>query len=163
MARHDFQVSANACSSLIRLVTSDQDPLYFHLYTSAVIAYAKPFVHSNLGRLKGEWERFPESWMSTVHANAVDARNQVIAHNDPSIRQMWVSPGASRTHPDTLAWDGVPTFFVSSYNMYLDFFPRLQSLCNYQMLRLTYRLRERMEEMHDLASLPVASFQITKD
>ncbi|PTT63198.1 hypothetical protein [Stenotrophomonas sp. HMWF003] len=163
MARSDFQVSKDACIAMQKFVSDDAHPLYFHLFTSAVVAYAKPFVQSDLGVIRGEWKKFPRPWMNTVHAHALNARNEVIAHNDPNIRSIWILPGTLDVGGEERSWSARPVFKIEGYHVYQDFFPALEQLCNFQMLRLTKVIDEQTAHLYDFSNKPLQEFQLTRN
>lgn len=161
MARHDFQVSFDACAAMAESVDTGEHPLYFHLYCSAVVAYSKPFVHSKkVGALPGRWRKFPQPWMGVIHEQATKARNEVIAHNDPDVRSMWVTPGALQPSAGERSWPVTPTVRVSSYSLHLDFFPGLADVCRFQMLRLTESIDTALYQIYDLSARAIEPFKI---
>ncbi len=163
LARSDFAVCRKACGVLLENVQGFDHPLYFHLYSSAVIAYAKPFVQSKSGPLPSQWKKFEHSWMLGIHDDAIRARHEVIAHNDDQVRKIWiVPPGAASPEIIEGPISGL-SFKIETYYVPGGFFSALFQLCDYQIYRLNSAIEEDLESLYGGREIPAEEFLLTFD
>lgn len=163
LARSDFRVAAAACSLVKAEVKGFQDPLYFHLLTSAVVAYAKPFVQSKSGTLSGQWSRFSDARLSTVHSKAIRARHEVIAHNDEKVRRVWIVPQSDIDQPEMMKGASGVGIKIEGYVFGAPFFSDLADLCSFQASRISTAIEADMEALYNNAELPAGAFELTFD
>lgn len=163
LARSDFLASRNACEAMDEHVRGFSNPLYYHLFTSAVIAYAKPFVNCELGVLPSQWAKFDEPWMREIHRDALKARHEVIVHNDAKARKMWivppgVAPAGVTAVPSTGIVLKIETYYISG-----GFFKSLAQLCDFQIHRMNKAVDDQLHHLYDGESLPATEFQLILD
>lgn len=163
LARSDFFASRKACECMVKHVTGFDQPPYSHLYASAVISYAKPFVNSDLGVLASHWAKFDLAWMREVHTDVIRARHEVIPHIDKNVRKMWiVPPGAT---PDGV----IPisrieiALKLDSYYISDALFSSLAQVCAHQIGRMNVAIDEQLTAIYDYQPLPRESFMLTLD
>ncbi|KLD78633.1 hypothetical protein ACFOPN_07250 [Xanthomonas hyacinthi] len=145
-------------------VQGPDHPLYFHLFSSSVVAYAKPFVdNKSFGSLPKEWRKFEHPWMSQVHNDAIKARHEVIAHNDDKVRKMWVlPPGAMPPGALAAAANGL-SLKIEGYYVGGGFFISLAHLCDYQIYRLNHAVDEELCALYEGQPIPSEEFLLTLD
>ncbi len=138
-------------------------PLYFHLYSSAVVAYAKPFVQSKSGPLPSQWKKFEHSWMLKIHDDAIRARHEVVAHNDDQVRKIWiVPPGAASPEIVEGPISGL-SFKIETYYVPGGFFSALAQVCDYQIYRLNAAIDEDVAGLYADRDIPAQEFLLTID
>lgn len=163
LARSDFFASRKAYEYMTKHVTGFDHPLYFHLYASSVIAYAKPFVDCALGVLPSQWSKFDVEWMREVHSDVIRARHEVIAHNDAKARKMWIiPPGAA---PDDIIPASASGIVLKLETYYISggLFDSLGQVCNYQIGRINKAIDEHLAALYDGQGLPAEAFLLTLD
>lgn len=164
LARSDFAASRRACELMGAHVQGHDHPLYFHLFSSAVVAYAKPFVdNKSFGSLPSEWRKFEHPWMAQVHSDAIKARHEVIAHNDASVRKMWILPPSSMP-------EGIPaasaiglSLKIEGYYVSGGFFTSLFHLCDYQIHRLNDAVDEQLSSLYEGRAMPSGELLLNID
>lgn len=162
LARSDFLASLKACEVMIEHVKGYDHPLYYHLYTSAVIGYARPFVNSDLGVLPSQWSKFKQPWMRDIHKQVIKARHEVIAHNDAQARRMWiVPPGVAPADQLPASSNGI-VLKIEAY--YINGgFSSLARLCDFQIHRLNAEIDQQLQQLYEVASLPAEEFVLSLD
>ncbi|MEI2260744.1 hypothetical protein OHC51_07260 [Stenotrophomonas indicatrix] len=163
LARSDFFASRKACEHMVKHVNGFDHPLYYHLYASSVVSYAKPFVNSALGVLPSRWSKFEHSWMRDVHNDVIRARHEVIAHNDQSARKLSiVPPGAAPDDVIPVSRIGIAlkleTYYISG-----GLFSSLGQVCDYQIKRLNEAIDDALDALYEGQELPSESFVLTMD
>ncbi|MCU1089834.1 hypothetical protein JAK45_19435 [Stenotrophomonas maltophilia] len=155
LARSDFAASRRACELMNVHVRGHDHPLYFHLFSSAVVAYAKPFVdNKSFGSLPNEWRKFEHGWMAQVHSDAIRARHEVIAHNDASVRKMWLLPPGSVPEGIKAAGANGLSLKIEGYYVSGGFFASLFHLCDYQIHRLNGAVDEQLCSLYEGRAIP---------
>lgn len=148
---------------LLQHVQGFGHPLYFHLYSSAVVAYAKSFVQSDLGPLPKQWRKFEHPWMLDIHQKAIGARHEVIAHNDGQVRKVWiVPPGAASPEIIPAPASGL-SFKIETYFVPGGFFSALAQVCDYQIYRLNAAIDVDLEALYSGREIPAKEFLLTFD
>ncbi|MCW0423511.1 MULTISPECIES: hypothetical protein [Xanthomonas] len=163
LARSDFFASRKACEYMVKHVDGFGHPLYYHLYASSVVSYAKPFVDSALGVLPSRWGKFEHAWMRDVHNDVIRARHEVIAHNDQTARKLSiVPPGAAPDDIVPMSRIGIAlkldTYYISG-----GFFSSLGQVCEYQIKRLNKAIDDALDILYEGRELPSESFVLTLD
>ncbi|HHA2904297.1 TPA: hypothetical protein ACOD92_000551 [Stenotrophomonas maltophilia] len=164
LARSDFAASRKACELMNAHVRSHDHPLYFHLFSSAVVAYAKPFVdNKSFGSLPNEWRKFEHAWMSQVHSDAIRARHEVIAHNDASVRRMWLLPPGSMPEGSKAAGANGLSLKIEGYYASGGFFASLFHLCDYQIYRLNEAVDKQLCSLYEGRAMPTHEILLNVD
>lgn len=163
LARSDFFASRKACEYMVKHVTGFDHPLYYHLYASSVVSYAKPFVNSAIGVLPSRWSKFEHGWMTDVHNDVIRARHEVIAHNDQNARRLTiVPPGAAPDDIVPMSRIGIAlkldTYYISG-----GLFSSLGQVCQYQIDRLNGAIDDALDGLYEGRELPAESFELTLD
>jgi hypothetical protein len=93
VARFDIVEAHLACQTMIDEVTYMDDSLYYPLFVTVVVCYARPFTRNNVyGRLGNTWARFPDEILKGMHEQLLDARNHFVAHSDANARRTTILP-----------------------------------------------------------------------
>ncbi|MEN4952817.1 hypothetical protein [Stenotrophomonas sp. TWI819] len=163
LARSDFFASRKACAYMVKHVTGFDHPLYYHLYASSVVSYAKPFVNSAIGVLPSRWAKFEHRWMTDVHNDVIRARHEVIAHNDQNARKLTiVPPGATPDDIVPVSRIGIAlkleTYYISG-----GLFSSLGQVCDHQIDRLNEAIDDALDALYEGQELPSAPFELTLD
>lgn len=93
LARSDIGASISGCRLLIENVTHVGDDLYYPLYSSIVVCYARPFTNNEpFGALPNKWGKFEEEKYQNTHDKLIKARHEIIAHSDMDARKAMIVP-----------------------------------------------------------------------
>lgn len=158
IARLDIFQAQQACEKMIDKVADMGDDLYYPLFVTTVICYARPFTQNNVyGRLGSRWERFPNKILTDMHIQLLDARNKFVAHSDANARRTEIiPPGYSYSGTDRIVKE--PTCAVGRFAIPLENFPITKMNCQHLISCLNDRIDELLGEVVpklDLSNGPV--------
>jgi hypothetical protein len=105
IARSDLIHARAACRYFIEHVGDIAHAIYYPLFVTIVICYARPFTDNDtFGRLQKRWGAFAEQRLQRSHDLMLKTRNEVVAHSDAAIRKIRIVP-AGVTYPFTFSAD----------------------------------------------------------
>ncbi len=143
---------------MIEKVAAMGDDLYYPLFVTIVICYARPFARNNeYGSLGKKWERFPNKVLTGMHKQLLDARNRFVAHSDANARQTEIVP-AGCAYPGTNRIQGKATCAVGRFAIPLENFPLAKMNCQYLISNLNSRIDALLDDIVpslDLQDRPV--------
>jgi len=93
VARSDIGAATAASKLFINTVSDLSDKLYYPLFTSIVICYARPFTNNEpYGALPEKWSKFENQLWQRRHDSILKARHELVAHSDMSVRKAKIVP-----------------------------------------------------------------------
>lgn len=95
LARSDIAAALAACDQLVELSAHEQlaGDIGTALMNSLIVSYARPFTEGRpLGKLPDKWSKFSSRHDQETHALLMDLRRQTVAHNDSTLRKVYVAP-----------------------------------------------------------------------
>ena len=147
VARFDILEAQLACETMIEKVAHMGDGLYYPLFVTVVICYARPFTQNNVyGRLGGSWERFPDEVLTRMHKHLLDARNRFVAHSDANARKTEIIP-PGYSYPGTGRIVKEPTCAVGRFAIPLENFPIAKMNCRHLISNLNKQIKELLDEV----------------
>jgi hypothetical protein len=93
LARSDMNATISACKLMLSTVTGFGHELYYPLYASIIICYARPFTKNKpYGALPNKWQRFDSQEGKRTHQKILRARHELVAHSDMTVRKAMIVP-----------------------------------------------------------------------
>ena len=93
VARSDILAARAACRFFVEHVKETNHTIYYPLFVSVVVCYARPFTDNNtLGRLPKKWGMYADPRLQAAHHQLLKARNEVVAHSDGNVKEIKVVP-----------------------------------------------------------------------
>lgn len=166
VARSDIGAAQSACELFIEMVDDVNHDLYYPLFTSIVVCYARPFTNNKpYGALPGKWENFEDGKMKSTHDALIKARHELIAHSDMAARKAKIVPpkvviGYMNERELKSSRIGTQTsFYFFTIPMIKDI-PRLTTDIG---RRLNAEIEHKLEEIYGDMELPQAKFALRLD
>lgn len=166
IARSDIGASLNAVKLLRKKVTSMGDDLYYPLFASIVICYARPFTNNKpYGCLPNRYQKYDDVIHQEAHKKLLAARHELIAHSDMGVRRAMITPpgvvfgihnGKDWKSPKIGTQTSFYLFPVSYFNIVYD-----TSMILYNKLHKD--IDALVHELYDGMDLPDKSFDIRID
>lgn len=169
LALQDIKFARKAIEQIDRLISDTHDELLPSLFFALVISYARPFQQgTKIGPMVGEWTRFPEGALTSLHSEILRWRNSLVAHNDPEhVSAIILPPGTEfRTDPESAE----PLFvadeiaYAVQYSLpHLSRFKEFARLIGYQEDRMRVRIGETKDTVLASFILPGEPFNLPLD
>lgn len=160
VARFDLIQAQLACEKMINEVANMDDDLYYPLFVTMVICYARPFTQNNVyGSLGNRWGRFPNDGLTQMHRQILDARDLFVAHSDANARRTEIVPSGF-TYPGTGRIVTIPTCAVGRFAIPLENYPIAKMNCQYLVSGLSNRIDNLLDEIVPQIDLSEGPIQI---
>lgn len=161
VARFDIFQAQLACDMMIGKVAHMGDDLYYPLFVTIVICYARPFTQNNVyGRLGNKWERFPNKVLTDMHIQLLDARDKFVAHSDANARKTEIIP-PGYSYPGTGRIINEATCAVGKFAIHLENFPIAKMNCQHLISGLNSRIDELIAEIVPLLDFQAGPVQLS--
>lgn len=168
IAQSDLVHARAACRYFVQYVSDIAHAIYYPLFVTIVICYARPFTDNDtLGRLPKKWGAFSDERLQRSHDLMLKTRNEVVAHSDETIRQIHIVP-AGVIYPFIFTADKPVIskrhgFMIDTYVLEpRHFTDALDTICD-----VLDRLRPEVDRLFDLLyayeTLPPRIFSMTID
>ena len=168
IAQSDLLNARAACRYFVEHVSDIAHTIYYPLFVTIVICYARPFTNNDtFGRLPKQWGTFSDKRLQKSHELMLKTRNEVVAHSDAAVRQIRIVP-AGVTYPFTFTPDKPVVsqrhgFMIDTYMLEpRHFTDALDTICD-----VLDRLRPEVTRLFDLLyayeTLPPRIFPMTID
>ena len=93
VARSYITAALKACYLLLINIKELDDKLLYPLQTAVFVCYACPFTENKpFGKLPKKWTRFSNNKFKDAHDELIEARHEIFAHSDMSIRKIQIVP-----------------------------------------------------------------------
>ena len=168
VAQSDLIHARAACRYFTEHVNDIAHTIYYPLFVTIVICYARPFTDNDtFGRLAKSWGTFHDERLQRSHDLMLKTRNEVVAHSDATVRRIHIVP-AGVAYPFTFTTDKPVIskshgFMIDTYLLQPDHFTdALDTIC-----QVLDRFRPEVDRLFDLLyayeSLPPQIFPMTID
>jgi len=166
VARSDMNAAISACKLMLSTVDGFGHDLYYPLYASVIICYARPFTNNKpYGALPNRWQRFDSQKKKQTHKKILQARHELIAHSDMRVRKsMIVPPGVviGKHEEKEIKSSSIGTL-TSLYFFPVRFFSLVQNNSIHIGSRLNKEIDEIVEELYGNMELPSVAFELRID
>ncbi len=160
IARSDITAALNVCDLFLKEVKGLDHPLYYPLFCSIVICYARPFTDNRpLGRLPKKWTIFPNARAQWTHNKLISTRNELMAHSDFNIRGVQIIPAGVKHRKINFISKGIGVT-VKTFYFPLERFRNIRANCLYLGSKLHVAIEEQIEILFGNMDLPNAPFDI---
>lgn len=172
LAQCDIDGARKTCEHLLTLIGSHTSavtgshagvdhPLYYPLMEAIVISYARPFVNNDrLGQLKKHWATFSNKRFQTTHVRILAARNELVAHSDPFVRQVKIVPPGAKRFDNKSKKVG---FAINRYMFTLSEIVVLRDAALDVSTRLLAEVERLLDELYADMDLPKNAFTLRLD
>lgn len=166
LARSDVSASLQGCKLLLEKVTQVGDDLYYPLYSSIVVCYARPFTNNEpYGALPNKWAKFDNSVFKDTHDKLIQARHELIAHSDMNVRKAYVVPPGcligihklKELRSDNIGCQ------VGLYYFPVGFFTKVWDTATDLSCRITKEINRLTDMLYCNMELPLRAFEIRID
>jgi hypothetical protein len=150
LARSDVQAALQASEALIEARPDPLTPLFWALQSAVVICYARPFVKvrgDSVGVLPKRLSRLDDPEQKALHQMVLDLRRQTVAHSDPNVRKVFITPKGSRL-PDTDIRAGNLEVGVVNAALPWDAIEKMPALCTHFREALTIEVRSLLSQLY---------------
>jgi hypothetical protein len=166
VARSDVTAAYYGCELLLERVRGFRDSLYYPLFASVVVCYARPFTRNRpFGPLPQKWARFPDPTLQNAHRKMIKARNELIAHSDTSVRKARIIPPGylAATHDGKDFRSEEVGVQVESYYIEIPFFRTALKTASDLGRRLESEIDLMIRELYGGMELPSRPFELRVD
>lgn len=147
IAYRDITSAAEAAKYICNDIKSDHDKLFAPLCNAVVINYSRPFIRTIFyPGLPKKYCQFTDAGMQSDHAVLIEYRNAFVAHSDLQERRVGILPKGSHVKI------GDSRGTLSNYGHFVDgkilphtCFPRILTLCQFQLNRINTAMQGEME------------------
>ena len=168
IAQSDILNARAACRYFVEHVSDIAHTIYYPLFVTIVICYARPFTDNDtFGRLAKKWGTFSNQRLQRSHDLMLKTRNEVVAHSDAAIRQIRIVP-AGVTYPFTFtakkpvisqSYGFMITTYVLEPRHFTD---ALDTICDV-LDRLQPEVSRLFDLLYKYETLPPRTFPLTID
>lgn len=166
MARSDVSAAISAADLLINRVDHLGDDLYYPLFSAMVVCYARPFTNNRpYGSIPNRYERFESQRHRRIHRQIIDARHELIAHSDMTIRKAQIVPAGTRIgrHGDQDINSAGLGSQVSHYFFTISMFPEVKATAKIFGDRINSDIETLLHELYEGMELPKRPFDLKVD
>lgn len=168
VAQSDLIHARAACRYFVEHVNDIAHTIYYPLFVTIVICYARPFTDSDtFGRLRKEWGRFSDQRLQRSHDLMLKTRNEVVAHSDAAIRRVRIVP-AGVAYPFSSSSDKPvisqsPGYMIDTYFLQPSHFTDALDTIYYVLDRLRPEVQRLFDLLYAYEALPPRIFSMTVD
>lgn len=168
IAQSDLIHARAACRYFVEHVHDIAHTIYYPLFVTIVICYARPFTDNDtFGRLQKGWGRFSDLRLQRSHDLMLKTRNEVVAHSDAAIRRLSIVPaGVSypfNMSPDKPVISQSHGYIIDTYLLQPSHFTDALDTIYYVLDRLRPEVARLFDLLYAYEALPPRIFSMTID
>ena len=163
IARSDLVASSRACKLMLESVDDIGHDLYYPLFSSIIICYARPFTNNEpYGALSKKWVKFNDPRLQEVHDKIMSARHELIAHSDLKARKAFiVTPGYPVGNKNLKS--GEIGTQISMYFFPIQFFNFVHETATDLLKRIGSEIERLVDDLYRGLELPSKPFGLKAD